>query len=191
MARTKECFSRQELPRVWLRQSQQSGRTSDNLGGKFYFEGATIYSYGSHFPIARLYDAPNGEKIILFTTRTYSRTTNCRHIPAVQIAIRDSNRRVISCSSPDGISHGPNLHAFQSDMDTAIAKHARARKSELYCTEILYQAHLAREYCEVFCLPVPLWAMLPELSSDFIDVDKLFRGEPLRAILAIQQGVTA
>lgn len=182
MARIKQCFTVDELPRVWLRQSQDTGRTSDNLGGKFYFYGGTIYSYGSHFPIAKIATAPNGEEVIFMTTRSNSMTTN-RHIRLVQQAIRGSYRRVVYCNDPTGYSLSiSNLDAFKREMDAAIAKHNKARKPELYSGEIFNQCRLAREYCEVMCLPVPSWAALPE------DIEA---GAPLRAALAVHQEVRA
>ncbi len=47
MAREKQVYSYDELPHVWLAQSQDTGRTP---GERMYFTGDTIYSYGSHFP---------------------------------------------------------------------------------------------------------------------------------------------
>ena len=43
-------------------------------GNKFYFSGDTIYSYGSHFPIARHVTNKRGSAVLL-TTRGYSATT--------------------------------------------------------------------------------------------------------------------
>ena len=192
MARIKHIFPRDELAHVWLRQSQDEGRSAGR--GQMYFDGDTIYSYGSHFPIAMIFKAPNGEEVILFTTRTYSNTT-ARHIAAVKSACNASHRRTIYCSRPDVCrlpsDHERNLSVFRSEMDESIAKHAKARKPELYTVDILHQATLAREYCEVMCLPVPIWAQLPGMN--FVATDKLFRGEPLRALLKIhaEEKVTA
>lgn len=52
---------------IWAQQSQDRGNSSN-----CYFMGKTIYSYGSHFPIASFVD----EKTVLFTTRDYSVTTS-------------------------------------------------------------------------------------------------------------------
>jgi len=56
---------------LWANQSQECAR---NSGNTFYFEGSTIYSYGSHRPIAAF--LPNGA--ILWNDARYSNTTN-RH----------------------------------------------------------------------------------------------------------------
>ena len=163
------------LARVWLRQSQDYGQ--ERSGGSFYFQGDTIYSYGSHFPIAKLGTAPNGEDVILFTTRTYSKTTS-RHISEVRSAVRHSSRRVVYCDDPSGVLHDTTLLRFKDAMDSAAAKHAKARKPELYAGDIYAQAEMAREYCEVMYLPVPTWALLPSSIEP---------GKPLMAALLVHQ----
>ena len=159
--RIKTVFPYDELARVWLRQGQDTGRSP---GERMCFIGDTIYSYGPHFPIARLFDAPNGEQVILFTTDTYSRTT-LTHIRAVSSAIRNSHRRTVLCAYPQAVAsaeqHDINLDCFKQAKDYLAQRHAKARKPELYSGGIKTEARQAREYCEVMCIPVPVWAMLP------------------------------
>ena len=50
MARTRYVYPSDMVAHLWANKSQDSARES---GGRFYFVGDTIYSYGSHFPIAR------------------------------------------------------------------------------------------------------------------------------------------
>ena len=123
-----------------------------------YFTGDTIYSYGSHFPIAQLTTAPNGEDVLLFTTDTYSNTTT-RHISYVQQGIRNTRRRVVYCFNPQG-DRPSNIRDFKQRLEKIQAKHAKARKPELYSAEIFRIAAQCRGYCEVMCLPVPVWAEL-------------------------------
>ena len=47
--RQRHVFSNREIPHLWAHQTQDEAR---NGTASFYFRGATIYSYGSHFPIA-------------------------------------------------------------------------------------------------------------------------------------------
>ena len=79
-----------EVAHIWAHGRQQYGINSSR--GNFYFRGATIYSYGSHFPIARRVERTarygNKRTFILFTTRTYSSTT-AGHLAAVRSAIPD------------------------------------------------------------------------------------------------------
>ena len=159
MARTKQVFSNDELPYVWLGREQDTGKTP---GGRMYFTGDTIFSYGSHFPIARIRTAPNGEEVILMPTRTYSKTT-AKHIWAVEYALRRQPLQVVYCNDPSVVtSHDSNLKRFKNAMDTIAEKHAKARKPWLYSRGIFNEARMAREYCGVMCLPVPAWALLPE-----------------------------
>jgi hypothetical protein len=81
--REKHVFSTDEIPHLWAHQTKSDARNqADNL----YFKGATIYSYGSHFPIAQHVTNKRKQKAILFTTRQYSVTTS-GHINAVRGAI--------------------------------------------------------------------------------------------------------
>lgn len=82
----KQVFNSGEVPHIWAQQSQKAGR---NQQGNIYFEGATIFSYGSHFPIATI----EGNDV-LFTLRTYSNTT-AKHISKVYRAVSDKN--IIYC----------------------------------------------------------------------------------------------
>ena len=76
-------YPNHEIPHLWAHQSQDEARNST---GSLYFEGPTIYSYGSHFPIARHVTNVRGEKAVLFTTVNHSVTTS-GHCSAVAHAI--------------------------------------------------------------------------------------------------------
>lgn len=84
---------------LWAHQSQPRAR---NAGDTFYFDGSTIYSYGSHFPIAKLViddpESPNPyPRAVLFTTRDYSPTTQ-RHIAMARNAVR--HLRLVYVNNP-------------------------------------------------------------------------------------------
>lgn len=57
-------------------------------GFAIWYRGATIYSYGSHFPIARFVIAPDGSRFILFTNCSYYSISTCKHISIVHHALR-------------------------------------------------------------------------------------------------------
>ncbi|UIY29201.1 hypothetical protein LZK73_21955 [Neorhizobium galegae] len=59
-----------EVAHAW---AHQTGR--HRKGFNMFYEGDTIYSYGHHFPIARLVQTDEGT-VVLFTTRTYSVSTS-------------------------------------------------------------------------------------------------------------------
>lgn len=78
---------------LWAHRTQDSAKSVGR--GNFYFDGDTIYSYGSHFPVARHVENKRGESAVLLTTRTYSSTTAghisvtrgaCRHLTVFNVA---------------------------------------------------------------------------------------------------------
>ena len=81
--RKKHVFNTGEIPHLWAHRTQDEAR---NRQGNLYFTGSTIYSYGSHFPVARHVTNDTGERAVLFTTATYSVTTSS-HCSAVRSAI--------------------------------------------------------------------------------------------------------
>ena len=87
------------IAHLWANRSQDSAR---NAGGNFYFQGDTVFSYGSHFPIARHVETRRGSAV-LFTTRDYSVTTSghkwtvlgaCKHLTVFHVQHpTDSDRK--------------------------------------------------------------------------------------------------
>lgn len=65
-------MNNRQVAHAWANGTRQSGR-----GSHFYFEGASIYSYGPHFEIARIISQPTADVrgVVLFTTRDYNTTT--------------------------------------------------------------------------------------------------------------------
>lgn len=60
-----------EVGHVWAAQSQNEGRA-----GNIFFRNATIYSYGHHFPMARIYTVTDtGERVALINPNRYSVST--------------------------------------------------------------------------------------------------------------------
>lgn len=83
----KKVFTGREVPHIWAQQQQSEGRGGGNAN--IFFEGATIYSYGKHFPIATI----EGDDV-LFTLRGYSNTT-AKHIGRAGSAV--SHKNIIYC----------------------------------------------------------------------------------------------
>ena len=91
MARIRNVHPVDMVAHLWANQTQDSAR---NPCHNFYFHGDTIYSYGSHFPIAR-HVTRKGNSAVLFTTHSYSSTTAghkctvesaCRHLTVFHVA---------------------------------------------------------------------------------------------------------
>lgn len=147
--RQKRVFaSRNEVARLWVNQSQESARYK---GGNFYFNGETIFSYGSHFPIARITHNNAGERAILFTDRRYSNTTS-RHIRDVWRAVRDEN--VIEVYEPDANQY-ENFSYWHSEAVFQVEKLARSRKPELYTNNIAGIKYKSEKYASFFGYELP------------------------------------
>lgn len=131
--RQKQVYDTGQIPHLWFWKTQPSAR---NKQGNLYFENGTVYSYGSHFPIAAHVTNKRGRKAILFTARGYSNTTS-GHKSAVRSAI-PKNVPVFEVSdvpSHDywGINkavermHADNLKAYLTDLTDRIEKARKAR----------------------------------------------------------------
>lgn len=84
--------------------ANQTGRARN--GKNMFYEGNTIYSYGRHFPIARIVENKAGEKAYLFTTRNRSVSTSkhksivkralCRDMPCFEVLSFDLHKENIA-----------------------------------------------------------------------------------------------
>jgi hypothetical protein len=172
--RKKHVFDTGEIPHLWAHRTQEEAR---NRQGNLYFTGDTIYSYGSHFPIARHVVSEAGERAVLFTTATYSVTTSS-HCSAVRSAI-PSGIPVFhvpnvchgrySGSELTADDHGGNLADYTERIEKHVITSARARSS--YAKEWNHDRAVrlrdeAFTYCAFVGLPVPNISEVPELDSN-------------------------
>lgn len=140
-----------QVAHLWANQLQDDAK---NSGHNFYFSGNTIYSYGSHFPIAKHIVNASGEKATLFTERSYSNTT-AKHISVVRQAARHLN--VIYCAiviTQDN-THEQNFKCWLNDAERSAEKLVKAKKPELYLSEISHIADKANKYAAFFSLTIP------------------------------------
>lgn len=127
--RKKYVYSEDMVAHIWANQTQDSAK---NARGNFYFSGTTIYSYGSHFPIATIVER-KGNKCVLFTTRSYSSTTS-GHIHLVRGSLRGQDMSVFEVD--DNVEYGKKAvkeecAAYQKrivDLAT-VCKRARSNKA--------------------------------------------------------------
>jgi len=172
--RKKHVFDTGQIPHLWAHRTQEEAR---NRQGNLYFTGDTIYSYGSHFPIAHHVANDAGERAVLFTTATYSVTTSS-HCSAVRSAI-PSGMRVFhvpsvcpgrySGSELTADDHAGNLTDYAERIEKHLVTSARARSSYAKEWNHEHAACLRDEafaYCAFFGLPVPNIPEAPELDSD-------------------------
>lgn len=64
--------------------ANQTGRA--RRGHNMFYDGDTIYSYGAHFPIARIVTREDGARCVLFTTDSYSVST-AKHMTITRRAL--------------------------------------------------------------------------------------------------------
>jgi hypothetical protein len=144
----KTVFNNSDPAHTYSNQSQQSGR---NSSGSFYFDGKTIYSYGHHFPIAKMVTNENGFESMLFTYRTYSNTT-AKQISIVRNATRQYKK--IYCHTPSA-NHSSNFSSWLQLAEHDATKLIKAKKPELYLSELSRLNSEVSKYAQFFNLAIP------------------------------------
>jgi hypothetical protein len=172
--RKKHVFDTGEIPHLWAHRAQDEAR---NRQGNLYFTGDTIYSYGSHFPIARHVTNNAGERAVLFTTATYSVTTSS-HCSAVRSAIPsvipvfhvpNVCRGRYSGSDLTVDDHAGDLADYAERIEKHVVTSARARSSYAKSWNNQHAGHLRDQsfaYCAFFGLPMSNIPEVPEIDSD-------------------------
>ncbi len=177
----KTVFNSSEVPHIWAGQTQNEGRNSQ---GNFYFKGATIYSYGSHFPIATI----NGNDV-LFTMRTYSHTTSkqvwetsraishkniiyCYDVPTVynNSTLMEDNKKGYFATT-----HENNLKRWKYEIKSLFNELGNKKIRNVQDRVNGINGHIAKlnAYCSYFSLPIKdkeLKSLLKiAASEDFIN----------------------
>lgn len=141
-------FETDMVAHVWAQQNQPYG---SNAKGSLYFEQGTIYSYGSHFPIARIIP---GQAVALFTDRHYTPTTN-GHVRKAETAVRHFRTfrvRDVFANTPE--SHQANLDSLVAAVHGLIALSRNTRRSPANRLSSLRMAKsaagVANEYSKCF-----------------------------------------
>lgn len=75
-----------QVAHVWAQLTQSEGRSSN-----MYFEGATLYSYGRHYPLGIILENKKGERLAIINRTGYSVTTS-KHIGQAHGATSHYNR---------------------------------------------------------------------------------------------------
>lgn len=169
--RQRHVFPNREIPHLWAHQTQDHAR---NGTGSFYFSGATIYSYGSHFPIATHVRGSQGQPGILFTSEKNSVTTS-QHMSAVHRSIPPDvpvftgpYQHLGFSEAEDKYQHERNLAHYVREVAGNLSTCARARSSwkKEHCHERAVE--LRKEalcYATFFGLPDPAIDQVPDLDS--------------------------
>jgi hypothetical protein len=144
--------NRRDCAKAWATQAKSQGRAAS-----VFFEGATIYSYGYHFPIARLTTDAKGRTVALFTTRDYSVTTS-GHKSLTRMALYRAEVRyftVPNLEPRDKWEHEGNVVDLLARAAEAHMKAKRARTyREFHLERAAELEQEARDYAEAFGLNV-------------------------------------
>jgi hypothetical protein len=147
----KQVFNSSEVAHVWANQQQDAGRNSND---NFYFKGQTIYSYGSHFPIATIVGND-----VLFTMRSYSNTT-AKHIGRARAAV--SHKNFIYCYDvPVNLKyatteHENNLNRWKREIKALFNELGNKKIRDTQGRINGINSHIAKlqAYCTYFSLPI-------------------------------------
>jgi hypothetical protein len=147
----KNFFKDAEICHLWAHQLRDKAHKAGPNHYQLYFEGKTIYSYGSHFPIASIFGKANN--FVAITTESYSNTT-AGHIQEVKSALSHfAPENKIYCSDPEAAingRHSNNLKTFETMAWAATKNLAKAKKPSIYFDQITYQKNLFDRYCAAF-----------------------------------------
>ena len=125
----KTVFDNHMLAHVWAQRSQAYGKTSN---GNFYFDAGTLYSYGSHFKVAKFVSTRGDTgQAVLFNNRRYSMSTG-RHQSLARNAVRGLGLPVFTVDNPDPRTdkdHLANYLDLIASRDRSQALHEKARAS--------------------------------------------------------------
>ena len=170
--RQRHVFPNREIPHLWAHQTQDEAR---NGTGSLYFRGSTIYSYGSHFPIATHVTGSQRQAGILFTSRKHSVTTS-QHMSAVRRSIPPDvpvftvpHLMLGFSADEDTYQHEKNVKHYTVEVADNLSICARAHSS--YAKEYRHEraVELRREavaYASFFGLPQPAIDPVPDLDSE-------------------------
>lgn len=109
-----------EAAHVWAAQTQEHGKA-----GNVFFEGPTLYSYGRHFPVAKIYTVEEtGDRIALFNPARYSVST-AKHQSAARAAWRGNGEAIAAAVNLWPGSRFDDVRAItQAQLDEIRAKQA-------------------------------------------------------------------
>ena len=164
--REKTVYPVDMVAHLWAHKAQDYAR---NPGHNFYFSGDTIYSYGSHFPIARHVENKRGGSAVLLTTRSYSVTTS-GHTWTVQRACE--HLTVFHVPDVDNREPRKQFADYRARYMALVGKYAKARQRKPEYLPLLRDlVEEANRFAEFFglrsrlTLPDDLTAMVAECQA--------------------------
>ena len=120
---TKRVVNSREVLRLWASAAQDSARS-----GSVFFEGDTVYSYGRHWPLARICRGAGGT-LVLTNSRRYSVTT-AKHQGMACGAVGDMRQTAVPVVEDRGADgHAVNLAYLTAKIATRLDRAARAMQT--------------------------------------------------------------
>lgn len=150
--------------------AHQTGRARN--GHHMYYDGRTIYSYGPHFPIARIVQTPAGAPAVLMTTARYSVSTT-RHIYLARRASAHLLTFCVPSIESDAPLHAINLRSYMDRVEESLrlARRARVHASvHLGDAQRLIDEH--NRYLVAFKLPNAPFTMPTDVEAYAIVTDR-------------------
>lgn len=186
--RAKTVFTTSMVAHVWAQQNQPYG---SNSKGSFYFDGATIYSYGSHYPIATLVTLADGKRVALFTTEESTPTTN-HHVRIAQGAVRQTPTfhvdNVLASSAADhALNFAGMYHGFVAALD-GVRNKRRSAERRLY--SLRHAAELrdsTNHYRALFAIDAPELSIPADVASLSAQIDLDGQIKELRSLSRAMQ----
>ena len=132
-----------QIAHIWAQQTKPKGGS-----GNFYFVGDTIYSYGSHFPIAR-FVSPD---VVLCTSRDYSQSTSNHKSWARQAVHHKTIHVVNNVLAQTPAEHRANFSLMNVEIESALIGLARKRNKDSETDRIKAMADAANAYAMAFKL---------------------------------------
>ncbi|MCR8557361.1 hypothetical protein KXD93_06895 [Mucilaginibacter sp. BJC16-A38] len=130
----------------WANRIGESAKASN-----LFFEDENIYSYGRHFLIAKHVVNTRGERAVLFTQRTYSRSTSA-HVTIVRNASNHLDK--LSVPDPD-LSKEELFEKWYGEIRNVADSLEDTRKPKKYILEIGRLFDEAKRYADFFGYEVP------------------------------------
>lgn len=149
-------FANSMVAHVWASQSQSYGRSHN---GNFYFRDRCLYSYGSHFTVAKFLPEDvtfKGQRVVLFTSRNYSVSTS-QHKSCARGALNGLPVKVILVDNPDR-DYEFNLRVATAEITDLMGRSKRARKEgnkNYYANSALSIAEHTNNYASILDKPLP------------------------------------
>jgi hypothetical protein len=127
--RIREVFPTDEVPHKWAHQTQARAR---NPQGNLFFDGATIYSYRTSWPLASIYTKRGKAPLVLANAARYSMTTSQHQSDVNRAASHLAQIEVphVLASSKYPNEHRQNFDYLLAEAAEALTRAKRAMRAE-------------------------------------------------------------